>query len=75
VGPKIATPDLFNAAARCSGPLSTPITSAARRVASIRPAMPLSCASVPATAGTVPGAPFRTSGKPSFSRSMAARRS
>ena len=72
VYPIDTTPDLFKAAARCSGPLSTPTTSVARRVASIRPSMPLSCGSVPGTAGTVPGAPFSTSGRPSFSRSMAA---
>src|SRR4029079_5200854 len=64
-GPKIATPGLPNAAAKCSGPLSTPTTAFARRVASIKPAIPDACTTAPSTPASVSAAasdPFNTRG-------------
>src|SRR5438132_10943023 len=54
----MATPGLPSAAARCSGPLSTPTTASARRVAWIRPGRPEACGKASTTVGKeTPGWP------------------
>ena len=70
-GPEDRHPGRPSAAATCIGPLSTPTTAAARRVASIRPSIDDKCTTAPARSGEQPRAPRRAvqhQGKPASRR-------